>query len=88
MEFQRKSSSHSNVKLTNGRDRGKYLHNLQLYCIPPNENISLQEFEELAVERLKSKLLSLIIYNYNFKCYILLLTNTLRVILLELVNYM
>jgi hypothetical protein len=32
-------------------------HNLQFYKIPPNGEISLQEFEDYAVDRLKGSLL-------------------------------
>ena len=34
-----------------------YPHRIQLYSTAPTDNISLQEFEELAVERLKGQLL-------------------------------
>ena len=33
----------------------EYKNSLQLYTIPPNEVISLQEFEEFAIDRLKGK---------------------------------
>lgn len=31
----------------------EYANSLQMYNLPPNESISLQEFEEFAVDRLK-----------------------------------
>ena len=31
----------------------EYANPLQLYTVPPNESISLQEFEQLAIDRLK-----------------------------------
>jgi len=34
----------------------EYSNSLQLYTIPPTETISLQEFEELAIDRLKGTL--------------------------------
>ena len=34
----------------------EYVTNLQLYKVPPVETISLQEFEELAEQRLKRKI--------------------------------
>lgn len=37
-------------------------HILQFYKIPPNGEISLQEFEEYAVDRLKGSLFSLLSY--------------------------
>lgn len=56
MDFQKKhKNGPSSSKLTDGRDTNRYLHNLQLYVIPPTENISLQEFEELAIDRLKGE---------------------------------
>lgn len=36
-----------------GRNLDKFPHRLQLYSIPPDEDISLEEFETMAIERLK-----------------------------------
>lgn len=35
-----------------------YPHNLQMYYVPPISDISLSEFEDLALERLKGNLSS------------------------------
>ena len=34
----------------------EYSNNLQLYTLPPTETISLHDFEELAIDRLKGTL--------------------------------
>ncbi|XP_001639500.2 DNA primase large subunit [Nematostella vectensis] len=39
--------------LSGGREESRYPDRLQMYKIPPTDNISLEEFEELAIERLK-----------------------------------
>ncbi|XP_070556107.1 DNA primase large subunit-like [Ptychodera flava] len=39
--------------LTGDRRQGQYTHNLQFYTVPPVDNISLSEFEDYAIERLK-----------------------------------
>ena len=35
---------------------GRYVHGLQMYKVPPTDNITLEEFEEFAIDRLKGKL--------------------------------
>lgn len=44
------------VQLRVGREWGQYADRLQMYKIPPIDNISLEEFEELAIERLKGNI--------------------------------
>lgn len=34
---------------------GQYGHSLQMYKVPPTESITLEEFEEFAINRLKGK---------------------------------
>ncbi|XP_013394623.1 DNA primase large subunit [Lingula anatina] len=40
-------------KLSGDRDKSRFTHNLLFYTLPPKDVISLQEFEDYAVERLK-----------------------------------
>ncbi len=51
----KRQRGHRVVRLEGGRRAELYPHSLQFYTIPPTENISLQEFEDFAVERLKGK---------------------------------
>lgn len=37
------------------REAGRYPHPLQFYALPPTEEVSLEEFEMLAVDRLRGK---------------------------------
>lgn len=46
----RKSKS---TKLEDAEYAGKYVHGLQMYKVPPTDNITLEEFEEFAIDRLK-----------------------------------
>ena len=46
----RKSKS---AKLEDTENAGKYVHGLQMYKVPPTDNITLEEFEEFAIDRLK-----------------------------------
>ncbi|KAJ7373806.1 hypothetical protein OS493_009128 [Desmophyllum pertusum] len=41
------------TKLEGAENAGKYVHGLQMYKIPPTDNITLEEFEEFAIDRLK-----------------------------------
>lgn len=45
------------TKLEDAENAGKYVHGLQMYKIPPTDNITLEEFEEFAIDRLKGKLI-------------------------------
>ena len=44
------------TKLEDAENVGKYVHGLQMYKVPPTDNITLEEFEEFAIDRLKGKL--------------------------------
>lgn len=52
MEFRRQKKAR--VQIDNALSF-KYPHDLQLYKNPPDAQITLNEFEELAIERLKGK---------------------------------
>ena len=52
MEFSR-PARRRRIKLDEGRKPEMYPHILQFYSLPPTENISLQEFEDLALDRVK-----------------------------------
>ena len=41
------------TKLEDTENAGKYVHGLQMYKVPPTDNITLEEFEEFAIDRLK-----------------------------------
>ena len=56
MQFTPKEARKKIIKLEPGRNADFYPHNLQFYAVPPTDNISLQEFEDLAIERLKGLL--------------------------------
>ena len=58
MEFGQTPRRRKNIKLTGDRHADRYPHGLQFYTVPPVENISLQDFEDLAVDRLKGTFLS------------------------------
>ena len=53
MQFVRKETRKKVIKLEDGKDGSLYPNNLQFYSLPPTENITLQDFEEFAVHRLK-----------------------------------
>lgn len=38
------------------QNAGKYSHGLQMYKVPPTDNITLEEFEEFAIDRLKGEI--------------------------------
>ena len=54
MQFAGRRKS-KNIKLEGTENAGKYLHGLQMYKIPPTDNITLEEFEEFAIDRLKGE---------------------------------
>ena len=39
--------------LDSSQNAGKHTHGLQIYKVPPTDNITLEEFEEFAIDRLK-----------------------------------
>ena len=51
MQFYRRKSKITTLEGT--ENAGKYAHGLQMYKIPPTGNITLEEFEEFAIDRLK-----------------------------------
>ena len=53
MQFTPKEARKRTIKLEPGQNLDRYPHSLQFYSVPPTDNISLQEFEDLAIERLK-----------------------------------
>ena len=53
MEFTPKEARKRTIRLEPETDAGEYPHNLQFYTKPPQDNITLQEFEDFAVQRLK-----------------------------------
>jgi len=59
MEFDAKKQRFRSTARSRGDVRTvEYSDSLQLYTLPPTETISLQEFEELAMDRLKGALQS------------------------------
>ena len=58
----RKEARRSQLEGT--QNTGKYGHGLQMYKVPPTDNITLEEFEEFAIHRLKGKLKS---HNSNLR---------------------
>lgn len=52
MQFTHRRKSKS-TKLEDTEYAGKYVHGLQMYRVPPTDNITLEEFEEFAIDRLK-----------------------------------
>ncbi len=57
MQFTGKTRRKNKItKLEGTEDAGKYVHGLQMYKVPPTDNITLEEFEEFAIDRLKGKL--------------------------------
>ena len=54
MQFgDRKRRKSRPTKLEDTENTGKYVHGLQMYRVPPTDNITLEEFEEFAIDRLK-----------------------------------
>ena len=58
MEFHSNRTSARRAIKNSMKLKNEYAHSLQLYTMPPTETVSLQEFEDLAVDRLKGMLYS------------------------------
>ena len=58
MDFRKKKTPRRrNINSEFVKRAEQYPHTLQFYTVPPTENISLQEFEDFACERLKGTVL-------------------------------
>ena len=69
MDFKSKTprSRRRQLKLEGGRNEATYPHSLQFYSQPPTQNISLQEFEDFAIDRLRGeRYLELRVFFYQF----------------------
>lgn len=53
MEFGLKKRARHEVKVEVASLETKYPHNVMLYHYPPTEDVHIDEFEELALERLR-----------------------------------
>ncbi|XP_071964256.1 DNA primase large subunit-like [Antedon mediterranea] len=54
MNFAKRTKRQKKIKVEDGDpSEKKYAHTIQFYKEPPTDNISLQEFEDLAIQRLK-----------------------------------
>ena len=57
MEFHSNRTTSARRAIKNSMKlKSEYSHSLQLYQLPPTETVSLQEFEDLAVDRLKGSI--------------------------------
>ena len=75
MEFQSNRTSARRAIKNSMKLKNEFAHSLQLYTMPPTETISLQEFEDLAVDRLKGKFkftMLLVFTFYNLFFFIVL----------------
>ena len=59
MQFERRAQRKKNVRLTGARREkaNLYPHRLQFYRLPPIDNITLTDFEDYAINRLKGNIL-------------------------------
>lgn len=53
--------------LSNG---GKYEHSLRMYKEPPTDNITLEEFEEFAIDRLKGNFTRMFLREVRFQVHL------------------
>lgn len=65
MEFANRGVKRSKRKQGNVNEPGTVRGGLQLYKLPPADTISLYEFEDFALERLKGWLSFCIIFRYS-----------------------